>query len=126
MLWMKVRLKDVRFALLMFTVKMVYPKHIITYILHQLKDTGKVQLLENSKKNMRTFLYNEDSCRAVIALIDSPEALDGSIYNVATDEEISIVNLVKMCGDKMGKKDHRLYLPKFRKSDPMKETVKYR
>ncbi len=59
---------------------------------------------------MRTFLYNEDSCRAVIALIDSPEALDGSIYNVATDEEISIVNLVKMCGDKMGRKIHRLYL----------------
>ena len=118
----KIKGCSIRFANV-YSKNELYPKHIIPYILHQLKDTGKVQLLENSKKNMRTFLYNEDSCRAVIALIDSPEALDGSIYNVATDEEISIVNLVKMCGDKMGKKDPQIVFKGFRKSDPERRLL---
>ena len=79
-----------------------YPKHIIPHILIQLKEHGGVELLENSKVNYRTFLHNEDSCGAVIALIQAEDALDGSVYNVATDEEISILDLVKLCAEKLG------------------------
>ena len=67
-----------------------YPKHIIPFIINSFRDNGKVVLLENSKKNRRTFLNNYDSCSAVLALASTDSALDGSVYNVATDEEISI------------------------------------
>ena len=62
-----------------------YPKHVIPHIINSLKNDGKVVLLENSRKNRRTFLNNYDSCNAVIELIKSSESLDGSIYNVATN-----------------------------------------
>lgn len=58
-------------------------------------ENGKVVLLENSKKNRRTFLNNYDSCSAVLALAHTDSALDGTVYNVATDEEISILDLAK-------------------------------
>ncbi|MBQ2226697.1 MAG: NAD-dependent epimerase/dehydratase family protein, partial [Methanobrevibacter sp.] len=66
-----------------------YPKHIIPHIINSFKNNGEVTLLENSKKNCRTFLNNYDSCSAVLELARTDSALDGSIYNVATDEEIS-------------------------------------
>ena len=78
-----------------------FPKHIIPHIITSLKKDKKVVLLENSKKNRRTFLNNHDSCSAVLALADNDSALDGSVYNVATDEEISILELVKLCAKKM-------------------------
>lgn len=78
-----------------------YPKHIIPHIINSFKNNKKVVLLENSRKNSRTFLNNYDSCSAVIELIKSDESLDGSIYNVATDEEISIIDLVKVIAKKM-------------------------
>ena len=45
-----------------------YPKHIIPFIINSFRDNGKVVLLENSRKNKRTFLNNYDSCSAVLAL----------------------------------------------------------
>ncbi len=100
-----------------------YPKHIIPHILIQLKEKGKVELLENSKVNCRTFLHNEDSCSAVLALCKSEEALDGSVYNVATDEEISIVNLVKLCGEKMGLDNPEIIFQGYRASDPERRLL---
>ena len=79
-----------------------FPKHIIPFIISSLKNDGKVVLLENSRKNRRTFLNNYDSCSAVLALAKEDSALDGTIYNVATDEEITIIDLVKLCAEKMG------------------------
>ena len=78
-----------------------YPKHIIPHIIYSFKNNGEVILLENSKKNCRTFLNNYDSCSAVIELAKTDSALDGSIYNVATDEEISIVDLTNLIAKKM-------------------------
>ena len=78
-----------------------YPKHIIPFIINSLRNNGKVTLLENSKKNRRTFLNNYDSCSAVLALVNTDNALDGTIYNVSTDEEISMIDLVKLCAKKM-------------------------
>ena len=57
-----------------------YPKHIIPFIINSFRDNGKVVLLENSKKNRRTFLNNYDSCSAVLALASTDSALDGSVY----------------------------------------------
>lgn len=100
-----------------------YPKHIIPHILNQLRKTGGVELLENSKKNYRTFLHNEDSCSAVIALCETEEALDGSVYNVATDEEISIIDLVKLCAGKLHIEEPQITFSGYRESDPVRRYL---
>ena len=70
-----------------------------------------------------TFLHNEDSCSAVIALAETDEALDGSVYNVATDEEISIIDLVKLCADKLGIDNPEIIFNGFRASDPQRRVL---
>lgn len=101
----------------------LYPKHIIPHIITSLKNEGKVELLENSRKNRRSFLHNIDSCRAVLALLNSPDALDGSVYNVATDEEISIVDLVGLIGIKMGIEKPVILFSGYRASDPERRIL---
>lgn len=113
---------SIRFANV-YSKNELYPKHIIPHIIRQLKENGSVELLENSKVNRRTFLHNEDSCAAVIALIRSEEALDGSVYNVATDEEISIIDLVKLCADKAGIPDPKITFRGYRESDPERRVL---
>lgn len=100
-----------------------YPKHIIPYIINSLNDNGKVVLLENSKKNKRTFLNNYDSCSAVLALVRTDDALDGTVYNVATDEEISIIELVKLCAKKMGIDNPIIEFDGYRESDPERRLL---
>ena len=113
----KIKGCSIRFANV-YSKNELYPKHIIPHILNQLKNGGKVELLENSKVNKRTFLHNEDSCAAVLALIDSEDALDGTVYNVATNEEISIIDLVKLCAEKLGIDNPEIVFNGYRKSDP--------
>lgn len=113
---------SIRFANV-YSKNELYPKHIIPHILTSLKKDGRVELLENSKKNRRTFLHNYDSCAAVKALIDTPSALDGSVYNVGTDEEITIVDLVKLCADKLGIKDPEIVFYGYRESDPERRLL---
>ena len=100
-----------------------FAKHIIPHVLRSLDETGKVTLLENSRKNKRTFLHNIDSCAAVLALADTPEALDGSVYNVATDEEFSILELVDMCARKLGIDNPAIEFEGFRPSDPERRLL---
>lgn len=100
-----------------------YPKHIIPYIINSFKDKGKVILLENSRKNKRTFLNNYDSCSAVLALANTNSALDGTVYNVATDEEISIIDLAKMCAEKMGISNPVIEFEGYRESDPERRLL---
>ena len=118
----KIKGCSIRFANV-YSKNELYPKHIIPHILNQLKEKGGVELLENSKVNYRTFLHNEDSCGAVIALIQAEAALDGSVYNVATDEEISIVDLVKLCAGKLGIEDPQITFNGYRESDPMRRLL---
>lgn len=113
---------SIRFANV-YSKNELYPKHIIPHILNQLKTEGKVELLENSKVNRRTFLHNEDSCSAVIALMNTDSALDGSAYNVATDEEISIVDLVKLCAKKLGIEEPEITFKGYRASDPERRLL---
>lgn len=100
-----------------------FAKHIIPHIVNQLLTGNSVKLLENSKKNKRTFLHNIDSCNAVIELMDHPQALDGSVYNVATDEEISIVDLTQLIATKMGINDPEIIFEGYRESDPERRLL---
>lgn len=100
-----------------------YPKHIIPFIINSFKDNGKVVLLENSRKNRRTFLNNYDSCSAVLALAETDSALDGTVYNVATDEEITIIDLAKLCASKMGITDPVIEFNGYRESDPERRLL---
>lgn len=100
-----------------------YPKHIIPYIINSFRDNGKVVLLENSRKNKRTFLNNYDSCSAVLALVNTDSALDGTVYNVATDEEISIIDLAKKCAEKMGIDNPVIEFDGYRESDPERRLL---
>ena len=99
------------------------PKHIIPHIINSFKETGEVTLLENSKKNRRTFLHNYDSCSAVLALAKTDSALDGTIYNVATDEEISIIDLTKLIAKKMGIDEPVIKFEGYRESDPERRLL---
>ena len=99
------------------------PKHIIPHIINSFKEDGEVILLENSKKNCRTFLNNYDSCSAVLALARTDSALDGTIYNVATDEEISIIDLTKLIAEKMGIDNPVIKFEGFRESDPERRLL---
>ncbi len=100
-----------------------YPKHIIPFIINSFRDNGKVILLENSRKNRRTFLNNYDSCSAVLALAATDSALDGTVYNVATDEEISIIDLAKLCASKMGIENPVIEFNGYRESDPERRLL---
>lgn len=96
-----------------------FAKHIIPHIINELSSgNGKVVLLENSKKNKRSFLHNIDSCNAVLELMNTESALDGTVYNVATDEEISIVDLTKLIASKMGIENLQIVFDGYRASDP--------
>ncbi len=100
-----------------------FAEHIIPHIIDNLLASHIVTLLENSKVNKRTFLHNIDSCRAVMALIESEKALDGTVYNVATEEEVTIIELVKKIASKMGIKDVEIIFEGFRKSDPERRLL---
>ena len=118
----KIRGCSIRFANV-YSRNERFPKHIIPFIFNSLKEDGKVVLLENSKKNRRTFLNNYDSCSAVLALAQTDEALDGTIYNVATDEEVTIIELVKMIASKMGIDEPVIEFSGYRESDPERRLL---
>ena len=100
-----------------------FAKHILPHIVNSLLKDGKVVLLENSKVNKRTFLHNIDSCAAVLHLLEHPDALDGTVYNVATEEEISILDLVELIADKLGIKDPKVTFDGYRESDPVRRVL---
>lgn len=100
-----------------------FAKHIIPHIINELLEKKSVTLLENSKKNRRAFLHNIDSCRSVMALINSEKALDGTVYNVATDEEITIIDLTYKIAEKMGFPKPEIKFEGFRSSDPERRIL---
>ena len=100
-----------------------FAKHIIPHIINELLEKGSVTLLENSKKNRRAFLHNIDSCRSVMALINSDKALDGTVYNVATDEEITIIDLTYKIAEKMGLPKPEIIFKGYRSSAPERRIL---
>ncbi len=113
---------SIRFANV-YSKNELYPKHILPHIITSLIKDGSVTLLENSKKTYRTFLDNEDSCSAVLCLMDTPSALDGTIYNVGTKEEIHILDLVDLCAEELGIGKPAIKFEGFRASDPERRLL---
>lgn len=100
-----------------------FAKHIIPHIFNELLTKDEIVLLENSKTNRRTFLHNIDSCRAVMELMATPSALDGTVYNVATNEEVTIIELANMIGDVLGKPNPKIRFEGYRASDPERRIL---
>jgi len=98
-------------------------KHVIPHVITSLMQDGKVTLLENSKVNKRTFLHNIDSCAAVLAVSDTDEALDGTVYNVATEQEVSMIELVELCGRAIGIEKPEITFEGYRESDPKRRVL---
>ncbi len=118
----KIAACSIRFANV-YSKNELYPKHIIPHILTQLKTQGKVTLLENAKKTYRTFLHNQDSCLAVYMLMHTPSALDGTVYNVGTQEEISIIDLVYLCADLLKIDKPEIEFKGVRTADPQRRLL---
>lgn len=100
-----------------------FAKHIIPHIFNELLTKDEIVLLENSKTNRRTFLHNIDSCRAVMELMATPSALDGTVYNVATNEEVTIIELANMIGEVLGKPYPKIRFEGYRASDPERRIL---
>ena len=113
---------SIRFANV-YSKNELYPKHILPHILTSLIKDGSVTLLENSKRTYRTFLDNEDSCSAVLCLMDTESALDGTVYNVGTKEEIHILDLVKLCAQELGMGEPEIRFEGYRASDPERRLL---
>jgi dTDP-glucose 4,6-dehydratase len=101
----------------------LFPEHIIPYTINALQKSNTIKLLTNAKNTYRTFLHNQDSCDAVIALLEAPDALDGSIYNVGTNEEILIPDLVQLIAEKMGKSSVSIVYEGERSADPARRLL---
>ena len=99
------------------------PEHIIPYTIQTLARGPRITLLENARRTSRTFLHNRDSCSAVLALMETDAALDGSAYNVGTDEEIEIVALVEKIAAVMGVDGLRVTFEGVRTADPERRLL---
>jgi nucleoside-diphosphate-sugar epimerase len=99
------------------------PEHIIPYTVQTLSRGSSITLLENARRTSRTFLHNRDSCSAVVALLENESALDGSSYNVGTDEEINIVALVEKIAALMDVRDLQITFEGMRTADPERRLL---
>ena len=121
----RIRGCSMRFANV-YSPEELYDDHIIPHIISSLKETGGVTLLENAKITRRTFLNNEDSCRAVVELLMCEAALDGGVYNVGTEEELYIVDLVKKIASLMGIAEPNIKFEGMRTADPPRRLLSVR
>jgi dTDP-glucose 4,6-dehydratase len=113
---------SIRFANV-YSTDELEPAHIIPYTIETLSHGSGITLLENAPRTSRTFLHNSDSCNAVTHLLDSDSALDGSAYNVGTDEEINIVDLVEKIADAMGIDGLEIAFEGVRTADPERRLL---
>ena len=118
----RIRGCSLRFANV-YSPEEIYEDHIIPHIISSIKRTGGVTLLENAKETRRTFLNNTDSCQAVVELLLNSKALDGSVYNVGTSEEIYIVDLAKKIAVMMGCDDPKIEFCGTRTADPRRRLL---
>jgi dTDP-glucose 4,6-dehydratase len=100
-----------------------HAEHIIPHIIDSLSRHKKVVLLENARATYRSFLNNSDSCASVIRLLDTPAALDGSVYNSGAVEEIGIVDLVATIAQLMELSDFSISYNGSRSADPPRRLL---
>jgi dTDP-glucose 4,6-dehydratase len=98
-------------------------EHIIPFTIQTLERGPRITLLENARDTRRTFLHNRDSAAAVALLLATPAALDGSAYNVGTDEEIGMVPLVEQIAARMGVAGLEIAFAGSRTADPRRRLL---
>ena len=113
---------SIRFANV-YSPNEAHEEHIIPYVISSLSREKRIVLLENARETYRTFLHNGDSCASVIRLLDTPTALDGSVYNVGTTEEISIPDLVAKTAKLMELTDISIDYCGRRSADPARRLL---
>lgn len=118
----KIKGCSIRFANV-YSPNELFNDHIIPHIISSLIETYKIVLLENAKETRRTFLNNSDSCNALLSLMNTPKALNGSVYNVGTTEEIYIVDLVKKIADLMKINNVQIDFKGVRSCDPKRRLL---
>ncbi len=101
----------------------LHSDHIIPHIIDSIVRNGKLTLLENARTTRRTFLHNVDSCAAVISLMDSDKSLDGSVYNVGTQEEIYIPDLAVRILEFLQRPEVPVYFVGHRDCDPKRRLL---
>jgi UDP-glucuronate decarboxylase len=99
------------------------PEHIIPFAIDSLSKGNQITLLENARTSYRTFLHNIDSCSSVISLLETSNALNGSIYNVGTEDEILITDLVRMIGKELGHDYVDITFKGSRSADPSRRLL---
>ena len=99
------------------------PEHIIPYAIDSLLKSNRITLLENARSTYRTFLHNYDSCSSVISLLENRNALDGSVYNVGTQEEILITDLIQLIGKELGYESVDIIFKGQRSADPPRRML---
>jgi len=98
-------------------------EHIIPFVIESFRRYGQVQLLENARLAQRTFLHSRDSAAALVALLETESALDGSVYNVGSDEEISIVELTRKIARLLGLETPKITYSGSRSADPSRRLL---
>ncbi len=101
----------------------VHQEHVIPHIISSLEKCQRVVLLDNARDSYRTFLHNRDSCSSILALLANPIALDGSVYNVGSEEEIRILDLVSKIADVMGLDEVSVTFQGSRSADPLRRLL---
>ena len=69
------------------------------------------------------YSHNIDSCAAVLAVADTDAALDGTVYNVATEQEVSMIELVDVCAKAIGIEKPEIIFEGYRESDPQRRVL---
>jgi nucleoside-diphosphate-sugar epimerase len=71
-------------------------EHVIPELLKKIKNlkNNKEIVIEGSGQETRSFIYIDEFCRALEILIKKGKHLE--IYNIGTEEEVKIINLVKI------------------------------
>jgi nucleoside-diphosphate-sugar epimerase len=113
---------SIRFANV-YSPSEAHEEHLIPFVISSLLRDGRVLLFENARETRRTFLHNSDSCSAVTRLLYSPAALDGTVYNIGTDEEITVVDLVNKIARLMGLEDVSVDYSGRRSADPPRRLL---
>jgi nucleoside-diphosphate-sugar epimerase len=70
--------------------------HVIPYILNSLINDSKISLNKNADMYYRCFLHMEDCAEATYLAMHNND-ISGMAYNIGTNEEISILNLLHLC-----------------------------
>ena len=118
----RIRGCSIRFANV-YSPTEAHESHIIPYAISALLRTGGLTLLENARGTQRSFLHNSDSCAAVVRLLDTDAALDGTIYNVGTPDEIGIVELVELIAKLLGLPRADIRFEGVRTADPARRLL---